>query len=435
MKTHSTRHRALLLIGFLLFLSTCPIQSQFTAGEGGSLPTFPIFTEIPNKVPGFLIESSDRNNNSFGGGTYPVITMKFPEPSTFGASTYTLQYSENGTNWSNYQHNDEDLTTNYNNFSFNPGGNYYFRLLLNGGPKDGFTSNEEFAALANLKNMFTSWYMDEGMFLTGIMAPNIGRGIETSFTVTDLTSTESVEGSLTYQWYRINPLTYEMTLIDGATSLTYTTTIADAGYELCIIATGDGIKVDGFKKIISSWGNVIPNKSFASQVNNNGFTLNLFKTTNGLELEDLKLRDNEYNEVQITSINAGNNSAIYEITAALDISKAPYHLNCDNKFWSIVEEFEQSFTMTGVTIDFTTNIDAFYQHKTKLLVKGSYLYFESDVVVNHLNIIDLTGKIRQTYKLEIREGKIDISSLKQGIYIVRVLSEKEETITKIAVVK
>ena len=431
MKTRFTLFQISMLIGFLMSFSIHPIYGQFTPGEGGTLPTFPTFETIPNKVSGFFVETSDRNNYSFTPGTYAVVNMKFPLPSTFEATTYTLQYSEdNGTIWKSYQHNGADLTSDYNNFSLSPDGNYKYRLLLNGGPKDGYTSNEEYAPLSNINSMFTSYSLDEAMWITGIMLPNIGRGLEASFGITNLIDSEPIEGYLTSQWYRIDP-NFEMTFIEGATNLKYITTDADAGYDLCIIATGDGVNVGGFKKVISSWGNIIPNKAFASNVSNSGFTLNLFKVSNGLNVADLELRDKDYNIVSISTINQGSSAAIYNIAATLDFSKTPYYLTSNNRFWSIVQEMGEGFTMTGLSVDFTTNVEALKQDNFIINRGGKKLYIKSKLLINKMNIIDLTGKTRITLKPESMNSQINCSSLNHGIYIVRISTKNGEYRKKI----
>lgn len=115
----------------------------------------------------------------------PKLIWNFPLLRTIGANSYTVQISaNNGQSWTNYQHAYEDLILNRDNFSLSPDASYTFRLLANGGPKNGFTSNEVLASLSGIDTRFAGWSLDESMFLTGIMAPNIGRGLEAGFTVT-----------------------------------------------------------------------------------------------------------------------------------------------------------------------------------------------------------------------------------------------------------
>ncbi|MEJ1731193.1 hypothetical protein SMA90_33220, partial [Escherichia coli] len=85
-------------------------------------------------------------------------------PSNFGATGYTLQYSDDdGSSWSNYS----DVSTSndgQDNFSLtNIGGNYQYRLLVNGGPCDGYTSNVVEADLSTVDARFTGWSLDESV--------------------------------------------------------------------------------------------------------------------------------------------------------------------------------------------------------------------------------------------------------------------------------
>lgn len=437
MKTTFTQFKTLFYIGLLIMSVSNPIFAQFVPGEGGSLPTFPTFTAIPNKVAGFVVETSHRSSLYFG-STHAVVDMRFPEPSVFEADTYTLQYLKDAvSDWTNYKIDGVDATSNYNNFSISPDGDYKFRLLLNGGPLNGYTSNEEFAPLSAVLSKFTGFSMDEGLFISGIMAPFAGRGIEMTFNVTDLVSLNPITGSLTYQWYRVNPVTYAMTEIAGATSLKYITTQADAGYKLCIVASGDGIKVGGFRKIISSWDNFIANNSFASSVNNNGFTLNLHKTTNTLTINDLELKDKNYETVAITSITAGSNAGTYNITATLDQEKSPYSLFNKSIFWRIVQEMnfggEMSMTMQGLNIEFPTNVENFQENNIKLIIENGKLHYNSEMTVNQIDIFDLTGKNRLKFNPELVQGQLNISSLENGIFIIRITTQNGEYNKKISI--
>jgi len=88
-----------------------------------------------------------------------------------------------------------------------------------------------------------SWGLDESVFLTGTIAPNIGFGLEASFTVMNRTTEpdEEIEDPYTYQWYRVDPNNWEQEdMVTGATTLTYTTTSVDRRYQMFIKATGNG---------------------------------------------------------------------------------------------------------------------------------------------------------------------------------------------------
>ena len=332
------------LFSFLLVMAMVigllPVISSSAEGAEteNNLPVFSEFVSEEGKIGGLYVSETDREYNSYGGGTRAVVDLKFPAPWELEADSYTLQFSaDNGFSWENYQHYYEDLTTTGDNFSLNLEENYMLRLLVHGGPKDGYTSNAVEAPLSNVDTTFSGWGLDESMFLTGVIAPYVGRGLEASFSVNKLDVDYTVvEGFLTYQWYRVNPATYEMTEILGATNLNYTTTLADAGYLLLIRATGDGVNVGGYIQTFAQWKTVIPNNAFVNNVTNNGFTLNLDKTVDSLTVSDLTLRDKDWNLVQIDSVTPGENQATFNISATITSDSYPLRLNNNSDFWCIV---------------------------------------------------------------------------------------------------
>ncbi len=325
------------------------IGGPFTPGDGGTLPSFTPFTSQQGKIGGLYVDRSYKWVNTFSGNKsyYPVVDLKFPEPLQNDAESYTLQYSSDGTSWFNYQYYSEDVTTDstiQDNFSLSsPGGDYQYRLLVNGGSKDGYTSNAVNAPLSYVNTYFSEWGLDESMFLSGTMAPWVGRGLEAYFTVTNLENSSVVDDVyLSYQWYRINPSTYDMIAIDGATSLTYTTTDADAGYRLLIRATGDGENIGGFAQIISQGDNVLPNKAFASDITDSGFTLNLYQSVDSLTGDDLILWDYNGKPVAITSVTpVGNSKAIFAVEANIPEADGPFRLENKSDFWRLAEELHQ----------------------------------------------------------------------------------------------
>src|SRR5690554_77093 len=79
-------------------------------------------------------------------------------------------------------------------------------------------------------------------------------------------------GSLTYQWYRVDLVTFTMEAVPGATSLQYTASDLDAGSALLFRATGDEEEIGGFVQVWASNGPIlIPNKAFISDVTADGF--------------------------------------------------------------------------------------------------------------------------------------------------------------------
>lgn len=440
MKTIFTKFAKQVLIVFLVLFSNQLVASDFTPGAGGSLPAFTPFTAPSEKISGLLVRSTERENNVFFTGTRAIVELRFPMPSEFEATSYTLQYSENdGVLWQNYKYNDVDLTTTGDNFSLNFAGNYKLRLLVNGGPKNGYTSNEVFAPLSSIDTRFSGWSLDESMFITGIMAPNIGRGLQAGFSVKKLSDATDVVGALTYQWYRLNPATFEMTPIPNASSLTYITTEADAGYLTLIKASGNGVNAGGFVQIYSSMPNVISNKARVSNVSNEGFTLNLYKSlTGGLSVADLKLVDKDAAPITINSVGIGANSAIYNIRATLDISKSPFYLINNSSFWLIMTEMEGGFmTIPGVTIDVTTKVNELNENQLSIypIPAKDILHFKTDATIYEAALYNVNGALMRKILVNKNEGKINTTEFNDGVYFLRLTTQKGISTQKIQISK
>ena len=320
-------------------LLAIPAYADFIPGSGGAIPEIAPLAGIPNQIGGLRVSQVDRENQWFG-GTRAVLDLDFPSPSTHGASAYKLQTSnDGGGNWTDLYTTSSD---SQNNFSFNPDGSYLYRLLVSGGPKNGFTSNVVSAPLTSVETRFAGWNLDESMFITGVMMPWVGRGITASFTVRKLSDDSEVTGGLTYQWYRVNPLSSEPSLIPGATGQTYATTMDDVGgYQLMCKATGDENTVGGFCQIGSSGGVLIPNNSFASDVTASGFRLNLHKSVPSLTISDLNLtcwNGTESVTLPITSVTALPGNASFDIAAAIPSNAQDLWLSNQSNIWSIGQE-------------------------------------------------------------------------------------------------
>ena len=345
---------------FVLGITCAP--AQFTPGEGGSIPNIAALQGISGQIAGLKVVQTHRRNNSFSSGTHAEIDLSFPPPSTHQAAGYTLQKSADGNTWAT------EYTTgssSQDNFSFTPDGSYFYRLLVNGGPKDGQVSNVVAAPVSSVDTRFAGWSLDESMFITGTMAPWVGRGLQAQFQVRKLADDSTVTEGLSYQWYRVNPLSSEMTLIDGATSLTYMTTEADVGgYHLMCKATGDGVNVGGFCQIGSGWKTVIPNKAFASEITDNSFRLNLFKSVPSLAPGDLKISYNNGSEtvtLPVTGITTQPGNAVFDIAVALPQNATDVWVHNQSDVWQLAAEMFPGHVMEGMRITLRTQFELWLQ--------------------------------------------------------------------------
>lgn len=417
----------------LLALSPANVQSQFVPGEGGVI-TFTPFTPEAGKFGGLLVGKSDRYYDSFFGGTRVSIDIGFPKAETLGAESVTLQYQKPDGIWENMKNGEVTLTTTGDNFSLNLSMPHTLRLIANGGPKNGFTSNVVVATPSAIHTRFSSWGLDESMWISGIMVPWVGRGLQARFSVKKTPEETDVTGGLNFQWYRVNPLTYAMTQISGADSLTYITTDADAGYIMLINATGDGQTVGGYINNTSSYPVVHPNKAFASNISLNGFRLNLYKYIDNIPSSELILRDKDYEIVPVTSVTKVGNSAMYDIVASLSKEKSPYTLTNHSYFWKIAQVFDHpghSMMMEFIDIDVSTVGLLIPESNTRIypVPANDILNFSSDETIIMAEVLDLQGKTITFASQLGNSGSLDISNLEQGSYLIR-LTGNSNTIIK-----
>jgi hypothetical protein len=442
MKTTITQLGKQLFVLIIVLFSGQNSFAQFTPGEGGNLPAFTPFTTPEGKIGGLYVISSQRENNAFYTGTRSIVDMKFPAPSQFGADSYTLQYSTDGISWNNYQNNGSDLTTTGDNFSLNLYESYKLRLLVNGGAKNGFTSNEVYAPLSSVDTRFAGWFLDESMYLSGVMTPWVGRGLSTSVTVRKLSDETGVTGGLTYQWYRVNPATYEMAAIPDSTKLTYTTTQADLGYLLAMRATGDEVNAGGFIQIMSGTQTVMANLAYVSNVSSDGFTLNLNKTVSSLSAYELILYDKTYTPVALNSVTQGANSAICNIVAALDTAKSPYQLQNVSSFWRIATEFKTPmFTdlMQGLSFSYTittviNDVSGLELNVYPIPAKDK-LCFKANDPIGEAIVFNVKGEKLLQSTFNNNEGVINTSKLGNGIYILKLITSSGVLNKKIQILK
>jgi hypothetical protein len=443
MKTPITQLGKQLFVLILALFSGQSNFAQFTPGAGGNLPTFPTFSAPAGKIGGLFVSKSGRENNVFYTGTKPIVEMSFPEPSTIGADSYTLQCSTNdGGTWVNYVYGNADLTTTGNNFSLNLYENYKLRLLVNGGPKNGYTSNEVYVPLSSVDSWFSGWSLDESMYLTGVMTPWVGRGISTSFSVKKLSDYSVITGGMTYQWYRVNPATYEMTPVQDSTRLSYVTSMADVGYLMAIRATGDGVNVGGFAQIMSSVPTVVSNLATVSNITSTGLTLNLYKTVSSLSVADLIIYDKNYKPITISSVSQGANAAIYNIAAVLDTAQSPYWLKGTSNCWRIATEFKTPmFTdlMEGVSFSYTlpTKTDLIKDNELSVypIPAKDNVCFKTNERVSEAIILNVKGEKLLQSTFNYNEGVINTSELSSGIYILRLNTSNGVLNKKIQILK
>ncbi len=315
------------------------VDYPFVPGVGGALMLPTPSEPEAGKFGGFMITDVNMEKDSMFGTIHTVADMWFPPASDFGGTSYTLQYYDTGDQiWKNWQHYDEDLTTTGDNFSLRMYESRTLRLKMNGGPMDGYTSNEQAYSLPTVYCDFTGWSVSYGVNEQGIMLPFVGFTIEASFTAINFAGEENVDVSdtLIYKWYRVDPVTYAMTLIAGATGQTaYNTTPADIGYYIAVKAEGDGVDSSGFSLFLLETIVIMGNLGHITDATANGFTVNLFYLVDGLETFNFTVYDQDWEFVQVMEVVQGDNAAIYHVTLNGASITTEYTINYTTDSWAM----------------------------------------------------------------------------------------------------
>jgi len=237
------------------------------AGQDGVLPILEI---------NFVRGSQDLWDGSFEGYE---LWLKFKPAEEFGGTHYTLEsFSENG--WKTWTDSDDNpvLIESGNDFVTPPLNIGKCRLVLHGGSKDGWVSNEVSSPYMRLSDCYlTGMVMNYHVFAT--LAGDHLPGIDVYVTRLHYSEAEPQKEFgpdcpyYKYSWYRRNPNTGEMTLIKDATEKGYTPTIEDVGYELIEVVTGDDQNLSLYQT--NNFGIVrFPVEASINYLDRKGFVLN-----------------------------------------------------------------------------------------------------------------------------------------------------------------
>ena len=323
------------------------IRRPFEPGSGGSIAPRTFDAPLPNTICGFYLHQTHRI--SVGSNIQNEVAFGFFPPYYYEATSFTLQYSkDSGSNWSNYLIEDTSLQTTdgwQENFYFNPDGSYLYRLKVNGGPFNGYTSNVLTGPLAALNSAFNEWAMDESFWISEVIAPFVGRAIEVEAKAIKLDEKlTDVSDTLSYSWWRFDPYSFKMTEIQGQTSQRYITTEADIGYYIGWRATGDGVNSGGTLQVISRCPTLSPNKAFISDVTPTGFNLNLHKSVSNLPQDMLELSwssEEDGDMIEVTGVTDLGTGAVFHISAQIPAEAETIYLTFFEEFgltWIMVSE-------------------------------------------------------------------------------------------------
>lgn len=228
-----------------------PTPIDVKPGVKGELPQLQALSATPEgRFVGLIVERVTTYYSWFGGRLYGDREAWLPvaSPETYGAEYYELQYRLAGsTEWQPMLDDDNNMLRYYNVSIITPRLNTTtdYRIVLHGGPKDGYISNEVTANVGVMNGAVSGSSMSTPNFY---VVGNPIDACQVASYVYDANENRVDYGYdheyIRHQWYRRNPNTGEMTIIQGATGLQYTPTVDDAGYEIVDVTSGDGQHLD-----------------------------------------------------------------------------------------------------------------------------------------------------------------------------------------------
>ena len=322
------------------------VLPPFVPGSGGSLNPPEPSDPVAGQFPGLYLTEVGRYLSFYFEGDpvwHPLAEMSFPSASSLGGTGYNLQYFDAGD--STWKLLDSigltyPLEASLDNLSLYLVQGYTLRLQMVGGPLGGQVSNPVTYELTAVPSEFTaysySWGMSESG--TGVMMPFAGFEIyDVSVTAINWSSGSSVDVSsfVTIEWYRVDPVTFAMTKIPGATGASYVTTEADAGYFILFRAVGDGVNVGGYFQQMIQTRVCLMNEGYVTNATAQGFTLNLKKAVPGMSAGNFLIYDQDGIQVAIASVIASEDGASYAVTFQDSTVTTSYGLSYNGGSWAV----------------------------------------------------------------------------------------------------
>jgi hypothetical protein len=157
---------------------------------------------------------------------------------------------------------------------------------------------------------------------------------------------------MTFQWYRVNPYTFEHILIEGATGNIYITTTEDIGYKIAVIGNGVGEDCDSYFHYISDSGRVLkPIEGYISEADNSSFTIHFNYQVGQLLLENLVIYDYDYNLIEDFTITNLAGGASFQVNFTTPLATESINIYYEGKSWVLVTNYEEMMMMQGIEVD------------------------------------------------------------------------------------
>ena len=285
------RKTFLLSVMTVFAISTAMAQPKSNDIEPGSKGELPALPDPPSSVDNVLpILQLEMVTGEYllSGTFYNQILLRFPEASTLGGDYYELEYksSREDDYWKRYTDSDETRSYRFEGdnaalilgYHIDYGANE-FRLYL-------YDEEGEERTLKGISNVVTFPYITPlHCFLETLdhsWAIFVGAGIPLYNCKAYVAKFDEENKKheydenceyYVYQWYRRNPNTYEMTLIQGETGKVYTPTIEDVGYEIVKVVMGDNQNL-GFYGAFCDGIVKMPIEASIEYIDRDGFVLN-----------------------------------------------------------------------------------------------------------------------------------------------------------------
>ena len=305
-----------------------PVSPLFTPGSGATV-TLPA-ANAASYIPGLYVKENDYDY-------YPVVNnviryawqINFYSPAIEGSGTWTLEVTtDGGISWNACDSGKTYPATGERSSIWtdpDDGINQAtYRLKLVMADSQTYYTNTVDVERPNPITEFTAWsaagYTDQQT----AMAPYVGCGCEISSVAVGTTSALTLsEGDVIYEWYRVNPSDFSMSLVSSsATQTVYNTTVADIGYQILCKIKGDDTDVGGYLQVFPIGEAVsAPVRAYVSNATESSFYLNLENDVT-LGNGDLKVETYEGTPCAISAVQAVTGSSVYLVT--MDASPGGY---------------------------------------------------------------------------------------------------------------
>ncbi len=346
-------------------------------GQGGEVP-FPEYGEPVSDFIGLYLKENIYSSYAFSDGGYTEMILA--PTNAMGYGQLVVECSEDSVTWTDFMDNREEpaIIRDGSYPVICPNKAYYYRLRT----PDGKYSNVIYVDRFAYKVAFSSTGSGGSdawppMYVTG------------QYRVYDRENgywTEATDNSLlTYQWYRINPVTYDFEVIDSATNNRYYPTAEDIGYYLGATITFDN-EIDGVACYASCTqvnSSIVkfPIPTYISNVTSTGFDINSYYC-----IEPDLIEGFEYmsvyafeagcaGDIEVSGVESTDSCGTLRVNAIIPETVTSFEMMCYSEgkdFVKIVSARE----------------DEMSHHEGMIMWKGNVGYYNGDVMVSSQREVD-----------------------------------------------